>query len=532
MQRISRQALQEDLYQLTRLLSESHPDPYTAGGGSLAFHRRVNTLLSSIPADGLTQTQFLCHIRPLVASLGDGNTCLFTPEEECEARTRRHPWLTWSVIEQDLYLVRVYQPEQEVLLGARLLALNSLPLPTLLTRMGKIQGYDNIYQNLVHLTLALKDPLLLSALLHQDDPPNTIEVMLTLRNGDQQTIQIPLLEERPGIPLEPDSTFILPPLNSARMCRAFLDAGHQVAYVRADSLLHYRESFEQFHAQGYIGHMEQPLEEAQRYPPLDTNPPGKLEERIALVPAATDLLRDLFSAMRLAHTSVLIIDLRFCPSGNSFFATILSYFLYGIDAMLASAWDEGYQIKRYSTLYFENYIKDTPEEHSEALRNGGYDYTDEASWLQRQESGFTPRVRLQALADLRQQVKTSPTFASEFQKRAYEASWTPKVYVLISAQTYSTGFDTAVTLQRHGACVIGTPSAQSGNCFIDALSFTLQYSRLKGHIAFKRQILFPNNEEQGNILKADHELTYDYLATHSYDPHATIQLALDQAGLA
>lgn len=523
MQRISRQALQEDIQQLAQLLIETHPDPYTAGGGALAFHRRVHMLLTELPEDGLTREQFLRYARPLVASVRDGHTRLLDPEDVDSGN--RRPWLQWRIIEEDLYLARTYHTEQEGLIGARLLALNGMDKETLLQRMGEIQGYDNVYQNLHNLAQSLECPAALAALLKQEEPPTEFCLTLLLVDGSQREIHVSLQETQPGIPLEADSAFTLPPLNAARMCRAFLDARHRVAYLCADSLLYYRENFEYMSALGYTQYIDDWLEDVRRGLPPDSDFPEARDERIALVPSATELLRDLFSAMRLAHTTTLIIDLRFCSGGNSFFATMLTYFLYGVKALQEE--NEAYQIKRYSPLYFENYTQDSPERHAEAMRNWGYDYVEEEQWRRYRKDASTTRSRLQALADLRESVKRSPTFAKEFKSRAYEAAWTPKVYVLTSAQTYSAGFDTAVTLSRHGAELVGTPPAQAGNCFTDTLGFTLQYSRLRGNISFKRQVLFPQDPEKGNVLHPQHELSYAYLVEHHYDPNAAIQLVLD-----
>ncbi|MEZ4573269.1 MAG: hypothetical protein R2849_23720 [Thermomicrobiales bacterium] len=47
-----------------------------------------------------------------------------------------------------------------------------------------------------------------------------------------------------------------------------------------------------------------------------------------------------------------------------------------------------------------------------------------------------------------------------------------EVTVLTSARTYSAGFDMAAMLYKHGATIVGAPSSQAGNCFIDTLRYT------------------------------------------------------------
>lgn len=105
--------------------------------------------------------------------------------------------------------------------------------------------------------------------------------------------------------------------------------------------------------------------------------------------------------------------------------------------------------------------------------------------------------------------------------------WTPEVLVLTSADTFSAGFDLVVVLWRRGARIVGVPSAQAGNCFIDILGYTLKHSGLWGNISFKRSLYFPDDPERGKLLRPTHELTYEYLSSQGFDPHATINLALE-----
>ena len=120
-----------------------------------------------------------------------------------------------------------------------------------------------------------------------------------------------------------------------------------------------------------------------------------------------------------------------------------------------------------------------------------------------------------------------PTFGRVLAARQDEALWTPRVVVLTAARTYSAAFDVAATLVRHGAGVVGVPSAQAGNCFIDILPYTLTQSGLRGIISFKWSQMFPDDPARGKVLRPTHVLTYAYLAQHTFDPHASVTLALE-----
>lgn len=77
--RFSKLALQKDVLHLANLLIESHPDPYSPGGGPLAFRRRIQGVLEGIPEEGMTAMEFLRLLRPIVASIQDSHTSIRLP---------------------------------------------------------------------------------------------------------------------------------------------------------------------------------------------------------------------------------------------------------------------------------------------------------------------------------------------------------------------------------------------------------------------------------------------------------------------
>lgn len=521
----SKHDLQEDIYQLARLLVESHPDPFSGSGGPIAFHRQVQRILTNIPDSGLDTQQFLRLLRPLVASIQDGHTRIDLPLPSQSVVGQAQPWLEWDAVEGQLYISTVYREEDRQFLGARLRALEDSSFEEAIGCIRQLRGCDNEYHALLSLSSAFADPGLLRDLLAQDELPRTIHLTVQMPEGTLQDIAIPLHDEAPGQAIKPASALALPEMNAAQLGWGFLDSNHETAYVRVASLLHYREAFEYSHASGYKDHVAYHLDPVVSQISPDTLS-GSIEDKINVVPSATDLLRELFTAMREAHSPYLLVDLRSCPGGNSLFATILEYFMYGMEAMIES--DDGYQVKRYSPLYFANYQAASRAELREALHNGGYDFTEEIAWERRQQAELTDEQRKSAYHILLQYITKMPTFAKIFEAGTWEKAWTPQiVVVLTSAGTYSAGFDTAFMLLRHGAHVIGVPSAQAGNCFIDSLSYRLDHSGLEGFISHKWSRYFPNDPERGKLLRPDIELTYNYLVAQQFDPNATVKLALE-----
>jgi hypothetical protein len=263
----------------------------------------------------------------------------------------------------------------------------------------------------------------------------------------------------------------------------------------------------------------------------DGSLPDDLDRAIAAVPSAAEQLLDLFTAMREAQTETVLVDLRDNGGGNSFFAAILAYFLYGVDGSIDL--DTGYQVLRYSPLYLANYLS-PPEDRRTAIEaamgNGGYDFAEEREWRRRRREGLAGAERARAVVDTETQVAQAPSFSAIFERREGEGIWTPRIVVLTSGRTYSAGFDVAAMLVKRGARLVGVPSSQAGNCFIDGLFYTLDHSQLTGIISYKWSLLFPDEPERGTLLQPDVELTYEYLASTGFDPNAAVRLALEDLG--
>ena len=126
------------------------------------------------------------------------------------------------------------------------------------------------------------------------------------------------------------------------------------------------------------------------------------------------------------------------------------------------------------------------------------------------------------------EVNKMPTFAAEYRSGNYEGHYVPaNVMVLISPHTFSSGYTLMYNLFRAGAKIVGTPSAQAGNCFGEAFSFKLQHSGLTGTISHKQYIQFHDDPEMGRVLRPHFPMTYEKLKFYAFDTNAEILYALD-----
>ncbi len=517
--RLTPDQLRADLRQLVGYLESAHPDPY-GGRGKVAFHRDVREILDAIDPAGMTDEEFLRLVRPLVASLGDAHATIHRPWGKGDDM---RAWIQLEPVDGALVVSRVYRDEDRELLGGAVVSIGGVEMGELRRRMSRIRGTENQYAELENVARSMRQPGVLSDLLDWEKRPQTVPLEV-LRSGQPLRGQIPIADPPETDGYAPTSRIVLPEPNAASMAWAFLDEEHTVAYLRIDSMMSYREAFEIWHATGYISNLGEYLTQTAEEATGGPVPEG-IEERIARVPSGAEMFVELFTEMKQAGTEQLIVDVRRNRGGQSYLSWVLAYFLYGADALAAV--DEGYQIKRYSQLYLDNYASDSVESLREkGFELGEYDFTSEREWLARRSQTPTEEQLEQRRADVLEWLEYSPTVRGVLGQGEWEEYWTPRVSVLTSANTFSAGFDVAVTLNLLGASLVGVPPAQAGNCYIDSLGYELEHSGLTGSLSFKRSLLFPDNEEKGELLRPDLELTLADLEAMEFDPNAAVLLVV------
>jgi hypothetical protein len=261
-----------------------------------------------------------------------------------------------------------------------------------------------------------------------------------------------------------------------------------------------------------------------------TRAPDGVDAVIAGLPSATELFRSLVQEMKDAGTRTLLVDVRRNDGGNSAMSAILLYFLYGREVLLRAQFHRT-EVRRYSEDYFATHAVEPFEranrERAVPLRRTDYDFS--ADWYGRLQED--PGAAPQLAAEYEQEVDQMPTFAAEYRSGEYEGYYLPEhVMVLSSPRTFSSGYTLMYYLYRAGATIVGTPSAQAGNCFGETLTFELERSGFTGTVSQKRVEYFHNDPEAGRVLRPHHPLTYEALKGYDFDLNAEILLALDIVG--
>jgi len=508
----AQQELNSDARQLAAILEQSHPDPYINGGGKVAFQRNLQNVLEGIPAEGMTAKRFYRLLLPFVATLRDGHTAVLAPQTGDPPRPGLP--LTFKIIDESLAVADDVRKDDTSLRGALLVDLEGVPLPELLERQNGLRGIENVYGTLALLTRSLATERGLENLLPERTDTTRTRATLRLASGEARDFVFEQGERTESTLAEPVSKVLLPDMSQSDVAWKFLDKNNKTALLKIDDMSAYREASEEWLAAGMSEGLEMARGAYQKF--HGDAVPDEVEEILAGIPSATEVFVDLVVAMESAGTTLLIVDLRANTGGNDLMVNMLLYFLFGQESMYS--YDKGFQISRYSDLYFQVYANASLEEinHNRAvpLEVGDYDFSQEHA----RDTGEDPAASLNRI----------PTFYKVYSQNLYENFYRPThLVVLSSAWTYSSGFTMLAALEGLGATVVGTPSAHAGNNFGDSLLFQMTNTGLRGAVSFKQNVTFPNDPDKGRCLRPDVMLTYDQWASLDFDSNAEILLALD-----
>jgi hypothetical protein len=510
---LKRELLIEDVRQLADIIESSHPDPYTHGGGRIAFRRRLHEVLRSIPQDGMTRDEFMKLLRPFVAAIGDQHTSIYTQYETDNAAPGGLPFV-FEPIEKSVYVLVPFSPSDSEYIGSRLVSVEGVSLDSLVERYPRVEGVENQYFTLREFGrgILLFRPYLQELLPEWSDFAS-ITFELQRPSGEIERITRRLPVPLTGLSL-PKSRIDLPRTNDSGFLCDFLtvpEYDHEIAYLRVDHMHGYREAREKAVAIGAE---------------------NLTDDELAQIPSATESFRSFVTEMKRKDTQDLVIDIRENGGGNYMMAPILVYFLYGKDVLTGIpkqvARSGGGSGMRYSKLYFDSYPKVTLESINEGrdvpLVVGDIDFSRIFGDAKEDAQDSTPTENPERVKRYRQ----TSTFYAEYETGVYSGYYRPRhVLVLMTPRTSSSGLDMALYLYRCGAKLVGTPSAQAPNSWGNLLEWRLTNSGINGEVSSSFEIEFGDDPEKGRVLPVHFPLTYEKLASYDFDHNACFLYAIE-----
>ena len=522
----SKQQLIEDARQLLSYLENIHPDPYLYSGGKVAFHRRFQDILQSIPQQGMAKDDFLRLLRPFVAAIRDGHTQFLM--SFTRLRDDQGPGLmplSFASIEKCIFVDGVPSDKDKALLGAKLLSVEGVSFAEMLKRMPNLLGIENDTHGLMMLNAYLGFTPLLMELLPEWRYPSHLRVQLEFADGKTQERSFALRDKNAAPLVRAGSKVEVPSMEKTQFAYRFISPDKKMALLKIDELNAYREMWE---SEGRSRDITKQLAAVYQQI-LKREAPSDPATALAGIPSAVETFRRLFTEMKKAGTEALIIDLSQNGGGNSLMADILTYFLYGTQKLARIVTEERH-VKKYSPYFFEAFpgrsIDDINRQNAQVqsypLTENDYDFADERF----KELFRGGKIDLQTGMALK--YAESPTFYSEIKSGAYAGYYTPKkVMVTTSHGTFSSGFTMLRYLYKSGATVVGSTSGQSGNGFGNGGLFTLKNTGLRMMISKDAYVVFPEEPDKRKQIDPHHELTYEKMESLGFDPNAVILYALE-----
>ena len=102
-----------------------------------------------------------------------------------------------------------------------------------------------------------------------------------------------------------------------------------------------------------------------------------------------------------------------------------------------------------------------------------------------------------------------------------------KIFVITNQQTFSAAFHYAFYLWKMGATVIGVPSCQAPNSYMENTPFLLPLTKLKGSISNSFQVFFPADDKRAKIFYPDIMLDWKDYKRHNFNKDLELLYLLD-----
>ena len=251
--------------------------------------------------------------------------------------------------------------------------------------------------------------------------------------------------------------------------------------------------------------------------------PNDVNKALAKIPSFSDEFGKMLQVMKKNKSKNLIIDLQGNSGGFTPITLPTLYQLWG-DKYLEEAPRFGIKfIQLFSPLYMKK-MNITMEEFNAEMQGSGFILGDYIATSEGDDSPeeITDEYRDRMIEQMTSSVKDK--LMAQHGKPVY----TPEhVYVLINPTTYSAAFHYAFFLWKMGATVVGLPSKQAPNTYMEATPFELPRTKLKGNISNSLQLFMPNDDPRAHQFTPDLMPTYEDYKHYNFDMNTELLFLLD-----
>ena len=455
-------------------LEQIHPDPYSAFGGKDEFDKVVKQLRNELVCtDSLTLDEMQAKVTQLLSALHDGHTYIGYDNAPKKVEDQWVP-LKFKVIPEGI-IVNGYTPELESLKGAMLREVEGEALESVLDRLDKLVISENRYGLMGNACRNIGNTNVLRQLFPSFDKER-VSMKFRMANGKDTLVSLPFYPNGPFwkniVWTSTDERF--PHKNFEYR---FIDDSKQTMVMCINSIV------------------------SADIPNLESY--GLKSDVIV-----ADVFAKMLHEMKAANSPRLIIDLRGNGGGWTMIMYAALYELYGKRFMdtdlgmhFATKVSDGWLKKNNTSLEQLNQDRGT------SLKMG--DFIEQSSSI----SSFDWFM----CADM-----------SILEAQEGEPIYTPKeIYVVTDVQTFSAAFHTAYMLWKMGAKVIGVPSGQAPNTYMEVTRFKLPNTNLECSVSNSLQSCFTKGHAKAKIFTPDFQLTYKDYQKYNFSKDAELLYILD-----
>lgn len=527
--RLTQAQATKDVKAFIQLLELSHPDPYINMGGMVEFHRKARDLINGLPAEGLTASELGQRLSVFLTGLRDGHAMIYS--------AARGKWMDpaiWLLVEigvasDGLFIFGSDIPQLDGTRGYRLRAVNGYGIEDLMMKASGEITCENQYRMYTMTTAFVRSYKFMKNLFPDLDPEGEITYSLESPDGRRVDRAVPweVMRQVNRLPQQVAVQRMNPerwrekPIRWAGLERSdemfyyrFFEK-EQTAYFRVATIMG-REAYETA-----LREKTDNAEEMVRgyYRSKKQDMPAEMEQALKGIPSFVETSERLLRDMQKKGMTRLIVDLR--GNGGGYSSSVFPFFyqMYG-DTYYGHRFRNEF-ITRISQLYLDKYHA-TLEEMRNRLHEPGLELGD--YYFEEEETPSPEAARKKAIAEY---LDKHYSFATSLQALDGKPIYTPKrIVVLCDPGTFSAAFHMMAYLKDMGATVIGVPSSQSPNAFMESTEFKLPESGLRGSISNSVQIFMPD-DAKANVFHPDFEVTYSIFKKYDFDEETPLRYALD-----